>query len=85
MMIPAVIIIARFHFATWLMERLSSIGPTSSGTNSASPYIETNPPKGIALIENLVSPFFLLKESSLGPKPIAYSKQYTLNIFAVIK
>ena len=84
---PAVIIMARFQCLMLFIDLLGSIctPSNSGGTASASPYIETNPPNGIALKENLVSPFLRLKDNSRGPNPKAYSKQYTLKIFAVIK
>ena len=76
MITPADKMMTLFHFLIFNNERFGSISSSiSSGIESLSPYIETYPPKGIALIEYLVSPPFLLKENNFGPKPIEYSKQ----------
>lgn len=57
--------------------------PASSSIPFSIPAILLNPPRGIALIEYIVSPFFVL--TNLGPKPIANSSTRIPVFFAVIK
>ena len=74
-MIPADIIMARFHFLIPTKLLSGGIFNDGSGAFSASPYIATNPPSGIARIEKYVSPFFLFLENNFGPNPIENSSQ----------
>ncbi len=67
---PALTIIPLLYLAT--PSRLLLGGTYSSVSSSApSPYIETNPPNGIALRVHIVSCFLLLFDDiNTGPNPI---------------
>ena len=79
---PAETTMIFFHFLMPSIERSGGIS-TPSSSSIPSPYIETYPPRGIALIEKYVSPPLRFFFKMAGPNPIEYSWQYTLKSLAI--